>query len=425
MVAVFGFALVGSAATVPQPVIVRDFPDPGALLTPAGDYAYSTNSRYSGVELNVPEARAATIAGPWTATGVDALPVLPPWVSLDPGTRTDDVWAPDVSRLDDGDYVMYYAAHDANGLLCVGAAIAADPVGPFQPVAQPLVCNESDYGDIDPTAFAWGGRHYLIYKDNANSAGRPDSIWITEIAADGVTVLGQRVRMVTADADQNENTVAEAPSLIWHDGEFVLLYSADAWNSTYHMKYAVSRRLLAAYTKQGTFTDTATWGGAIVSPGGEYATVGPDGADVLFFHGNTSGGRGMFVDRLDWPHGVPHLAGAPPLPDGEYTFTALVNAQPLAIGDSGTAWRLRCRPDGACRITSAATGLALSAAGRLSTAQPFSGGPNQWWYVDRDFNGYFRISAQSTGDLLAIDGTQLALTPNTDDPTQKWLPTSG
>src|SRR5947209_6758625 len=84
------------------------------------------------------------------AAGLDALPTLPGWVAYDGGSGSYDVWAPDVSRRDDGTYLLYYTARDTSGMQCIGAATASTPAGPFAPVGtQPLVCNAPDHGDID------------------------------------------------------------------------------------------------------------------------------------------------------------------------------------------------------------------------------------------------------------------------------------
>jgi GH43 family beta-xylosidase len=434
---------LAAVSGAPQLVVNRDFPDPGVVQTAGGDYAYSSNGYYDGKLINVPEAQSATLTGPWTATGVDALPDLPGWVSFDPSSNTDDVWSPDVSRLDDGDYILYYTAHDANGLQCIGAATATTSAGPFVPVGtQPLICNSGDHGDIDPTAYTENGHHYLIYKDNANSAGIPDSIWINEVAANGINWIGDRDKLLTAAAAGDENNVAEAASLIKQDGRYVLFYSADNWNSTYHVKYAVSDTLTGTYTKQGTTLDTATWDGAIIAPGGDYVTTGPDGTEYMFFHGNISSGRGLYADQLNWAHGVPQLAGAPVLANGTYEFSALNGGNSLADEASGSdpgkvgvqaaqdngiqQWNISVQADGSCLITSAGSGLALSVLGSSASSPvgqaPYTGSTRQLWYIDRDFNGYFRITSAATGALLTVNGLNVSTSANDDSASQKWLP---
>lgn len=422
LIGVPGWATPQDVSTGPQLVVNRDFPDPGVIQTPVGDYAYSSDGYYAGRLVNVPEATAASVTGPWTATGVDALPELPGWVAFDSSSDTYDVWAPDVTSLDGGGYLLYFVARDLNGLQCIGTATAADPVGPFTPVGdQPLLCGIADHGDIDPMAYSENGKHYLVYKDNANSAGVPDSIWVNEVAADGVTLVGGRTRMLTADAGGDEQNVAEAADLVRVDGQYVLLYSAENWDSTYHMKYAVSATLIGAYTKQGTFADTAAFDGSIVAPGGNYAVTAPDGSQYLFFHGNITGGRGLYVDQMTWPHGVPTLAGSSTLDGGTYRFAT--SGAALAVAGSDT-WLVTPLSSGAYRIVSATSGLALAESHGRITLQSATGTAAQTWYVDRDFAGAFRITSQATGTLLTLSGSAPALAANTDTATQKWQPTA-
>jgi arabinan endo-1,5-alpha-L-arabinosidase len=446
-----GTATPAATATVvtvaPQPVITRDFPDPSAIQADGGWYAYSTNSSYGGHVVNVPVATAPAATGPWTAGGTDALPNLPDWVAYDSGSGSYDVWAPDVSRRDDGTYLLYYTARDTSGLQCLGAATAATPAGPFTPVGtQPLVCNAPDHGDIDPTTFSEGGHHYLVYKDNANSAGQPSSIWLNEVAANGITWIGNRSRLLTADSGGDERTVAEAPSLTVHNGQYVLLYSADDWNATYHEKYAVSATLTGSYTKQGTMVDTSTWSGAVADPGGADVVGG-----WLFYHANTSGGRGLYVSRLTWPHATPQPAGIPPVPEGTYEFTAEHSGQSLDVYDGSTAsgaaviqwpyhdaanehWTVRAQPDGTYEITADHSGLALSVRGATAPSaavdqEPFTGAASQLWYLDRDFDGYLRIASAATGALLDVydastaNGTAVIVWPDHDGTNERWLPT--
>src|SRR5215218_11489561 len=88
-----------TATTAPALVIGSDFADPDISKFDGTYYAYSTNNGFG----NVPVASAASITGPWTRRG-NALPTLGAWAS---GGLT---WAPDVSRLADGRYLLYYTA---------------------------------------------------------------------------------------------------------------------------------------------------------------------------------------------------------------------------------------------------------------------------------------------------------------------------
>lgn len=301
----------GTAApqAAPQPVINRDFPDADLLRDGSRYYAYSTNSGYNGRVLNIPVAYTADPTGGWTVPGVDALPRLPGWVAFDQPSGTYRVWAPDVSRRADGVYLMYYTAKHASGIQCIGAATATNPMGPFQPVGvEPLICNPTDHGDIDPSSLVVDGRRYLVYKDDANSAGKPASVWIHETAANGINWIGQRHKLLTADVGGDERTVLDAPTIIRRDGRYLLLYSADAWDANYHVKYAESEHLTAPYTKRGTLIDNNTWPGEIRNPGGQDVVTTASG-DYLTFHALIPGGRGLHVTPLSWCACAPRLSG--------------------------------------------------------------------------------------------------------------------
>ncbi|WP_163513620.1 glycoside hydrolase family 43 protein [Fodinicola acaciae] len=299
--ALFTLAAGTPAYATPAPLINRDFPDPDVLRVGDTYYAYSTNSTYADGLRNIPYASAKKVTGPWSVGPVDALPQAPSWTDFDPGSGTNLIWAPDVSRRPDGRFLMYFAANVHGQVQCVGAALADRPTGPFHNVGDaPLVCDPVD-GAIDPSSLVVGGRHFLVYKDNANAHDRPASIWLQPVAADGLTFTGPRTRLLTADPAGDENNVIEAPVIVRHGGRFVLLYSANPYTVDYHVKFATAWQLTGPYRKSGTYVmDSSTWPGAIANPGGQ-DLVG----DHIVFHANIPSGRGMFAAGLRWRGSTP------------------------------------------------------------------------------------------------------------------------
>ncbi|WP_163570459.1 RICIN domain-containing protein [Fodinicola feengrottensis] len=346
---------------------------------------------------------------------------------------------------------MYYTAHHSSGLQCIGAATASTPTGPFTPVGvDPLVCNAPDHGDIDPSSLVLDGHRYLVYKDNANSAGQPASVWINEVAANGINWLGNRFQLLTADAGGDEHNVLDAPTIIRHGTQYVLFYSADGWDSTYHVKYAVSSTLTGMYTKQGTVLDSATWPGVVRNPGGQVVVSAADG-DYLFFHALTSGGRGLYVTRLDWSHGVPKPAGVSAQPNGNYVLTVQHSGQSLDVyngstqdganaiqwpyhGTTNEEWRLTQQADGSYAITVLHSGLVLTVSGASTqdgaqvVQSADQGLPSQRWFLDQDFAGAFRIVSVATGKLLDVTGASttnaanVIVWPNNGGANQQWRP---
>jgi arabinan endo-1,5-alpha-L-arabinosidase len=286
-------------SVAPSLVINTDFPDPEVLADGGTFHAYSTSSGHG----RVPYATAANPAGPWTIRG-DALPQKPSWAG-DGG-----FWAPDVSRRADGRYLMYFTGPSvATGRMCLGAALADGPAGPFQPTAaQPLVCNPSEGGDIDPSSFVdAGGARYLLYKNDGNAIGQPTILWLQPTAADGVTFTGGRVELLRNDRPE-EQGVIEAPVLVHRASQYVLFYSAGVYTSgNYQTSYAVSGSLTGPYTRAyRPLLTTATVDGAVNGPGGA-DVVG----DRIFFHGHLAGGgRGMYTANLGWANDFPVVRGS-------------------------------------------------------------------------------------------------------------------
>lgn len=289
----------GSQAVPPALVIGTDFPDPEVLAAGGTYYAYSTSSSRG----RVPYATATGPAGPWTIRG-DALPQKPSWAG------NGGFWAPDVSRRADGRYLMYFTGPSvATGRMCLGAALADSPAGPFQPTAaQPLVCNAGEGGDIDPSSFVdTNGARYLLYKNDGNAIGQPTIIWLQPTAADGVTFTGGRVELLRNNRPE-EQGVIEAPVLVRRPSQYVLFYSAGVYTTgNYQTSYAVSGSLTGPYTR--AFRPLLTTASV------DNVVNGPGGADVvgerIFFHGHLGGGgRGMYTASLGWANDYPVVRGS-------------------------------------------------------------------------------------------------------------------
>jgi len=111
-----------------SPALPNDFPDPSVLYWNGTYYGFATQSFSTGPVTNIQVATSSDGVH-WTPSGIDALPVLPPWA------ETGDTWAPSVAYdAVDGEFVMYYTATEAStGAQCIGVATAPgnDPTGPY------------------------------------------------------------------------------------------------------------------------------------------------------------------------------------------------------------------------------------------------------------------------------------------------------
>lgn len=284
-----------------NPVIPDDFPDPDVLEVDGTYYAYATN----GNRQNVRVARSTDLLE-WEQLD-DALPDLPSWVI--PGKT----WAPEVTVLEDGSYVLYFTATNFDPYAqCVGVATADSPEGPFEVVGEEmLVCPEEEGGAIDASTFRDDdGTHYLLWKNDGNCCGLDTWLYLAPLAPDGLTLAGEPVRLLKQDQEW-EGHLVEAPTLVGRDGTYVLLYSANDYGGEhYAIGYATADSVTGPYTKaDGPLLTTDATGGRFVGPGGQDVVVGPDGADRLVFHSWYGEGtyRALNVLPLEWDDRQPSV----------------------------------------------------------------------------------------------------------------------
>lgn len=310
-----GAPIISPRDTVP--ILPLNFPDPSVLRDVDGTwYAFAT----AGNGRQIQAASAPSASGPWTyLQEVDVLP--------DPGewTTRQNTWAPDVRRIAEGRYTMYYSGQrdpvfsDSGEVLayhyCLGVATATSPLGPYEPADEPWACAEEEGGIIDPSGFLdpATGRRYVVYKIDGNSIGLggscgngelpqvPTPIMLQEVDGDdGITPIGSPVQIL--DREEQDGPLVEAPSLAWledEDGEgiYVLFYSSHCWvEGAYNVNYATADSVFGPFQKSVYNPLIQTGDLGLTAPGG--ATV-VDGDGWLVFHANCDEGRCMFeVDLL-------------------------------------------------------------------------------------------------------------------------------
>lgn len=238
------------------PVLAANFPDPFVLPVAGRYYAYATN----GDGVNVPMAFSGDLRT-WNLLAVpgnpdafhDAMPALPAWA------REGRTWAPEVIRIGDR-FVLYFTAHHGSrDQQCVGAAVAADPRGPFVPQGEePLVCQHRLGGTIDASPFRDAdGQLYLYFKNDGNhrSARAATQLWGQRLAPDGLGLAGEPVALARDDAGW-EGGLIEAPFMVRRGDRYILFYSANdfAWQphqrlSRYATGYAVCASALGPCAK--------------------------------------------------------------------------------------------------------------------------------------------------------------------------------
>lgn len=294
------------------PVLDADFPDPFVLPVATGLVAYATNGEVAGRHLNVQFSRSTD--GVTWSTPVDAMPVAPVWARR----FGSDIWAPEVMKIG-AKYVMYFSARHVShrrpdGLtLCVGAAVADSPEGPFTPEPLPLTCG-GEVGAIDASPFRDGNELWLYVKTDGNCCGVPIGIIAQHLSPDGLSLIDQPHVLEGATNDKPwEGAVIEAPEMVHRGSVYWLFYAANDYGGD---KYAVGYAMCK--TAIGPCID-ARENPILASQPGNPPLTGP-GHESLFevngdmwisYHGwlgsekTHDRRRAMYIDLLDWSSGLP------------------------------------------------------------------------------------------------------------------------
>ena len=305
------------------PVFAENFPDPFVLPLANGEFlAYSTND-----VQNVPMASSRDLVNwRWVRDAAgrkgDAMPRLAPWV------KEGFTWAPEVMKVG-GRYILYYTAnHRREDKQCLGAAVSADPKGPFvDNSAQPLVCQFELGGSIDANPFRdRDGKLYLYWKADGNRIGKPSRLFGAELTADGLSLASAPRDLGLDDDEAWENKVVEAPTMVRTPDGLAMFYSGGffGWSgperlSPYAMGYAMCSGPLGPCTEAPANPILRSFNrndaGCLSGPGHQHIFQA-NGGTFISFHawGATKGcrpaekGRQLHIAPFGWENGRPVLA---------------------------------------------------------------------------------------------------------------------
>jgi arabinan endo-1,5-alpha-L-arabinosidase len=256
-----------------------DAPDPFVVMDRHQPWMFATNNKAG----NVPMGTTATDGQLLVA---DAMPQLPPWAIA------GFTWAPAVTPTADG-WVLAFTARDrASDRQCIGVATAPTVHGPYSPTPEPLVCHPDQGGSIDPSfASDRAGQRWLLYKSDGNCCGLPTTLHAVPLTSAATTLSGPPVDLITAELPW-EGGLVEAPTMSQVGDRWLLLYSANRWNTP---RYAVGAAWCDAPIgpchKQPEPALTA--GAGIQGPGGvEFASGTASGGAIVTFHAWPDGAVG-------------------------------------------------------------------------------------------------------------------------------------
>lgn len=287
-----------------NPVIDIDFPDPHVVRFGETYYAYATGFRYSTSPDLVTWAhpRILELRSLWTSR---------------------DLWAPEVAETSAG-YVLYYTGRSSlptpAGDLpaqCLGRAVAETPEGPFvDELSDPWLCQPDEGGTIDASPFVDAdGTRWLLYKNDGNCCNRPVKLWIQELSADGLSLVGEPIDLGIAADNRWEGAVVEAPTLWLHDGTYYLFYSANAYyDASYAVGYATAQTVSGPYAEadenpilHATFDDLRDDPSLVAAgPGHQSIVADAEGELWIAYHAwnrtaigyERGGDRTMWIDEL-------------------------------------------------------------------------------------------------------------------------------
>ncbi len=305
-------ATAAAGVAVPEgsfknPVLKQDYPDPHVIEVGDTYYLYATN----GSGRNVQAARSQDLVK-WELL-TDAMPVLGKWVK--PGLT----WAPEVMQIGE-QFILYYTARDkASNKQCVGVAVADKPEGKFKDTREgPLVCQVEEGGTIDASPFQDGDKLYLLYKNDGNCCGFATYLYIQEMAPDGLSLVGEPVRLVRNDKVW-EGRVVEAPTMWKQDDQYYLFFSGNDYAGIpYAVGYATCESAMGPCedAPENPILKSALRKPPVIGPGHQTIVLDKDGETWLVYHAYevTTGGtktnrRMVWIDQLDWENGKPVVRG--------------------------------------------------------------------------------------------------------------------
>ena len=324
------FCVISSTSATPSeaakvvnngPVIPgHDFPDVNIQHAEGKWWAFATRNPDTNTNIQVASSddyKTWQLVKNADGSQFDALPDLPSWTNkTNPGT-----WGPDVVKLDNGDWIMYWSAHyPARGSAHCNSwakSKSGSIKGPYIPdmSAQPWLCPPNSNGAFGAAGFkdwqvhgdwsvpdpngktvarigceklvngkcgnsfvdsAWseggyGGERYIVVKvqnaDGSKGKNTKTPLVLYEVdSQDGITLKGSPVTLLDNDGKADADSI-ESPTLYkTRKGKYVLFFSrGNTVSPHYTISYAVSNKLTGPYVRKGDILGSGDYG--LHSPG--------------------------------------------------------------------------------------------------------------------------------------------------------------
>ena len=324
-------------ATYRNPVQAGDYPDPSVIRVGKDYYATATSSEY-GPEYPILHSRDLVN---WNIVGV-VFPKRPAW-------SAGNYWAPEIWQ-ENGKIYIFYTARRKDGPLCIAAATADKPTGPYTDHG-PLECQKVGSIDAFPIRDE-NGKLFVVWKEDSNSVGEPTPLWAQELDTRNWKLVGKRQEIMRNDPTTWEGHLIEGSFIMRRNGYFYMFYSGNACcgrGCNYAMGVARSRTLLGNWERYDQNpilkgNDTAN------CPGHGTVVTAENGRAYMMYHAydpkdTNYVGRQAYLDEVNWTSdgwatinngkGASKVAAAPygvAEREEEYRFVDEFNAPALRFG---------------------------------------------------------------------------------------------
>lgn len=273
-------------------VLAGDYPDPSVIRVGDTYWATATTSAWAPAFSLMSSPDLVN----WKIVG-SVFENKPEWTN-------GNYWAPEITKMDSGFAVYYAAKGKTHGRMCLGVATSKKVEGPYTDHG-PMICQAA--GSIDAMMVEdENGKKFLFWKEDGNSKKLPTPIWVQELSADGLKLVGKPVEVMRNEAAWEAHLI-EGPFVFKRGNFWYMFYAADSCctkTCNYKVGVARSRELVGPWEKNPAnpiIAGNETW----KCPGHGSVVADLKGQHVFLYHAYHADdsifvGRQAIADLVTW-----------------------------------------------------------------------------------------------------------------------------